>query len=137
MEEQEERFVRDARAMEVGWEPEDIPLFPCLLAAARLKLAAAWTPRAPCCWRVCRLDLGGVLVVVVVVGAAFRRAARPQEDPWRRNTNCNADFRRFRPLEALAWPRDRQKTTLDEEPVLGKGSRPLGADVAKKLQRRG
>ena len=31
-------------------------------------------------------------------------------------------FRRFRPLGSLAGPRDRQKTTRDEQPVLGKGS---------------
>ena len=37
----------------------------------------------------------------------------------------------------LARPRGRQRTAPDEEPVLGKGSRHPGADVAKKWQRRG
>ena len=45
------------------------------------------------------------------------------------------DFGHFRPSEALNGPRERQKTTQDEKPVPGKGSRHPGADVAIFLRR--
>ena len=41
-------------------------------------------------------------------------------------------FSRSRLPGALNGPQDRQKTIQDEKPVLGKVSRPQGADVAKK-----
>eukprot|EP00959_Pyramimonas_sp_CCMP1952_P386863 8107989-Pyramimonas_sp.AAC.1 len=46
----------------------------------------------------------------------------PSPDLGRLEKNETKVFRRFRPLEALAGPRGRQKTTRDEKPVPGKWS---------------
>eukprot|EP00959_Pyramimonas_sp_CCMP1952_P124681 2607149-Pyramimonas_sp.AAC.1 len=40
-------------------------------------------------------------------------------------------FHNFRPLGALTGPRDRQKTTQDENSVLGNGSRLPGTPYGK------
>ena len=55
----------------------------------------------------------------------------------RRQKKCNGRFFDvFRPPEAVSRPWDRQKTTQDENLVLGKVSEPPGADVAKTPRRR-
>ncbi|CAK0852840.1 unnamed protein product, partial [Prorocentrum cordatum] len=96
-------------------------------AARALQSVPAWAA-----W--CAIPVsGGLLGAVLGAGAAARRrrsgrpagrpAGRPDPDLRRIETTKAKVFLDFRPLAALAGPRDRQKTTQDEKPVLGNGSR--------------